>query len=310
MRAASENDRSSLRSLLAGVSLVRLVAALFALLIAVAPALAHAGDIEDFQVARAAYEARDWSRAVAYFEGLVGGDTPRLRNQPLVLESRKYLAAAYLFVGRREAARDQFERLLAEEPTYELDASQFPLEVVEVFDDVRRQMAADRERDLARVELERERDALRERARLLVEFASEDVTIEVENSRWLALVPYGVGQFQNGDEGWGWFFLSTESVLSLSGFVSLVVHTSVVDQISSADVLRRESVLAEANGILTATTIINWSSLGALAVVAITGVVQAELDFHPTRRYTQRRTVPPSLLEGIEVGVGSFRMRF
>src|SRR5687768_11471405 len=92
--------------------------ALAALILLAFPALARAGDIEDFESARSAYEARDYERAVVAFELLVGGDAPRLQSRALIAESRKYLGAAYLFVGRRDAARAEFERLLRDEPAY------------------------------------------------------------------------------------------------------------------------------------------------------------------------------------------------
>ena len=76
-----------------GAALVVLAAAL------AWPAAAHAGDLEDFEIARNAYESQNYSLAVTRFEALL----PRLQTRALVLESR-YLASADRSVSR-EAAR-------------------------------------------------------------------------------------------------------------------------------------------------------------------------------------------------------------
>src|SRR5688572_23098174 len=117
---------------------------------------AQAGELEDFRDAQAAYEIHNFPLAITLFEALVGGATPQLTNPVLINESRKYLGAAYLIVGRREAAEAQFEALLTAEPTYELGAADFPVEVIELFASVR-QALLERER----IEAERETARLR-----------------------------------------------------------------------------------------------------------------------------------------------------
>ncbi len=267
-----------------------------------APSPAAAGDIEDFQAARGAYEARDWPRAVLYFEALVGSDPPVLRTPLLVLESRKYLAAAYVFVGRADAARAQLERLLVADPSYELDATQFPIEVVELFESVRSEVQEERARAAERAAAAAVLDSERDRARALIELAESEVTFEIENSRWLALVPFGAGQFQNGQDDIGWMFLVIESVTALGALASLVVHESVQAQLTGEDALRRIDV-AQVNGILRAAQIINWTSASLCAVFAIAGVLQAQLDFRATHVVRTHREVPEPLRQGLEVRI-------
>ena len=62
----------------------------------------------------------------------------------------------------------------------------------------------------AKAEAERQKAALR--LAMLEKLASEE-TVTSGSSRWLALVPFGVGQFQNGQTALGWTFLATESLL-------------------------------------------------------------------------------------------------
>ena len=99
-----------------------------ALSLSALPALAD--DLEDFEAARTQYDAQHFEVAVRLFEDLVLGPVPRVRNVALRLDSRKYLRAAYLFMGRGDEARDQFRQLLEEDPAYTLDPLSFPAAVL------------------------------------------------------------------------------------------------------------------------------------------------------------------------------------
>lgn len=258
-------------------------AALLASFVALWPAsAARAGDIEDFQAAYALYEAHDWPRAVAAFEALVGGETPTLQSQPLVLESRKYLAAAYVFEGREGAASEQFERLLRQEPTYELDATQFPREVVQLFERVRTRLAERREMEAARAALEAEVERLRaENGAMRTELEGER-TVSVPRSQWLMQIPFGVGQFENGEEGLGWFFFVTEALATAGLGISLALHLAYVAELQSLGTAT-EARVDQVNFALGVLGPLNWSFAGALAVLGISGIVQANLAFTSTR---------------------------
>jgi hypothetical protein len=276
------------------------LAVLAAFVLALAPSTAFAGDIEDFQTARSAYDAHDWPLAVLRFEALVGTDPPSLRTPLLVLESRKYLAAAYIFMGRTDAARAQLERLLVAEPTYELDATQFPIEVVELFASVREEVEEERARAADRAAASAALEDERQRSRDLIAFAESEVTVEIENSRWLALVPFGAGQFQNGQDDLGWMFLVIEAIAAVGAFASVAVHDSFQAQLTTVTALRSD-LRAQINDILRATEIINWTSGSLFGVFAIAGIIQAQLDFQAMHVVRTRREVPAPLREGLEV---------
>lgn len=298
-----------------GVLRLPLTALLLGAAVALAfPAPAQAGDLEDFQIARAAYDGRDWARAVALFEELVGTDPPRLTSTLLILESRKYLGAAYFSIGRREAAGAQFELLLRSDPTYELDASSFPVEVVEMFDYIRSEIQEEARlrEDRAADEARHARDEARIRA--LIEFAEQDVELEVERSRLIAAIPFGVGQFDRGEDGLGAFFLASEAFFFASAALSLGLYIYALD--AAREIVRRGATspddprVGEVNRLLLGTEITNWISVGAFGILATAGVLEAELNF-TSRSLRHRRTVPPELLEGVEVsvGLGTFSLR-
>jgi hypothetical protein len=266
-----------------------------------APSCARADDLADFDRARAAYDAQRYGEAVARFEPLVGGELPRLQTRALVLESRKYLGAAYLFVGRAADARRQFELLLRDEPTYTIDPVTFPAEVRAAFDEVRRRLEREaRERAEARAREEEERRRaeaerlLRERGRLLrlVELAQEETVVE-HHSRFYASLPFGIGQFQNGHDGLGLAFAVTEGVLAAASITMTILHATLpspreYDLLTSAD--QSEVRLLES-----AFAITSYLTFGAFVAVALAGIVDAHVRFVPTVTRTRRRELPDDL---------------
>ncbi len=276
--------------------------------------VARASEVDDFQRARDAYTAHDWARAVQAFEALVGTEPPLLRTPLLIEESRKYLAAAYVFDGRPDAARTQFERLLTGNLDYELDESQFPEEVVDLFNSVHDRLQAEADAAAARAAAEAALAAERERARRLLAIADSDVEATVEASRWIALIPFGAGQFQNHDDGLGWLFFTTEALFGLGAFGTLVAHQAIGSSFNPADPssgIRSES-RGRVNDALLATEVTNWTCAGLFAVFAIAGILQAQLDFQPSHAVRTRHTVPDELREGLEVSVtpGGVRLSF
>src|SRR5262245_26997768 len=162
---------------------------------------AHANDFEDFEKARAAYDAQDYTKATTLFEALAGGDVPQLTNRSLVLESKKYLGASYLFLGRITQAEQEFTRLLQMDRDYQLDPLAFPEEVQRLFARVKKQqdayrLASEEEERLQQAHKAQEQAQRAEQERLrwaeLTQLAQTETVHEVR-SRWLALVPFGAG---------------------------------------------------------------------------------------------------------------------
>ena len=266
---------------------------LTALLALVAPASASAGDLEDFRAARSLYEAHDWTSAATALEGLVGGETPTLDNPALVIEARKYLAATYVFLGREESARAQFERLLRQEPTYALDAAQFPREVVDLFEQVRIRLVEIRAAEAQRAELEAENARLQEANARLQEEMNQELSVEVPRSQWLMQLPYGVGQFENGEEGLGAFFLVSQALLTATLITSQSLQLAYAnDAVRDHDILHDER-LEQFQALNASLEILNWSSAGTLLLLAAIGVVQANVAYHPTRTVRVPRSPPP-----------------
>ncbi len=288
------------------LALVVAVAALVA-----APRGARAGDIEDFQAARALYDAHDWAHAVDAFEALVGRDPPSLTSRPLVLESRKYLAAAYVFVGRERSAIDQLERLLRDEPSYELDEARFPREVVQLFERVRERLRQEAVSDEARAELAREVSRLRDENAALRAAIAEERSVEVPRSQALVSIPFGVGQFENGEEALGHFFLVSEALTAVGAIAATLVHLGYIaflqDNANGVSVETWRAV----NDAIHVLAPVSWAFASAFGVLAIAGVVQANVAFTPTRAVrVPGRAPPPSAALGLGAGSLSLSLHF
>ena len=122
--------------------------------------------------------------------------------------------------------------------------------------------------------------------------ASEE-KITVRNSRLVALLPFGAGQFQNGDPVLGWTFLVTEASLVVATGITVPMyayHRGRAEDVAAANDFRTAQLYQDrADNIRT----VNLSLVGAFAALAITGVVQANLAYVPETVETKKHDLPP-----------------
>ena len=276
----------------------------------------HANDFEEFESARSAYEAQDYALAVKRFEALGGGDSPVLTNRSLLLESKKYLGASYLFLGKLPLAEAEFERLLRMDPQYILDPLAFPGEVQRLFAGVKSRL--DAERRVAEAEQKREQDRLQKleidrvsgqqrRWEQLTDMAQTERVQELR-SRWVALMPFGIGQLQNGHGDLGAVLAVSEGSLLLVSIVSWIVHENLRGQ-NPGVTERDEFSLTERVSRYT-----NQVSLGLFGAVALTGIIDAQIRFEGDVWRERKRELPPELKERPKVSLGpggvSLKLRF
>lgn len=286
------------------VLLVGLCVALLPVAVPVSPLAAQSLD-EDYRRGQQAYGSREYAEAAERFERVVRA--PARTVDPVVrLEARKYLGASYLRLNRRGEAEEQFEAILTEDPNHELDDVLFSSEVVGVFNAVRNRMETQRER---REREEREREAerrrreaeriLRERDRVArLEELARQMIVEEESSRWIATIPFGVGQFQNDDEGLGWFFFITETAFLAANVTAAIMYGTALDRIEQLASERRERDDPEVEAANSFEDFSRWfsiASFGALAATMIAGIAEAHASFEPVRTEVRVRELPPDL---------------
>jgi hypothetical protein len=278
-----------------------------------------ADELSDFETARRNYDKQNYAKAARGLESLVGGVVPRAANPVVRLEARKYLGATYLFLAKDEAAREQFRLLLEEDSDYDIDPVAFPEAVVRTFQEVKRETAEDRARkealEAARQQLERSdeiEELVRQQQRIqdLEELASVE-TVEKVNSRWIAALPFGIGQFQNEDRKLGIMFAVTESAFLAASIATFIGHNSLRDENPAPEELER------ARRVEKALRIGNWVSVGAFLSFAVAGIIEAEVRFKPVIRTTRERDLsddkPPPQSQGpqlrLQLGLTGGKMR-
>lgn len=276
--------------------------------------VARANDFEDFEAARSAYESADYAVAAQRFEKLGGGDTPRLTNRSLLLEAKKYLGASYLFIGKLQLAEAELERLLRLDAQYILDPLAFPEEVQRLFSRVKARL--DSERRVAEEEQRREQDRLsrkeieriegeQKRWARLTALAQEERVLQ-QRSRWIALMPFGIGQVQNGHASLGAILAVSEVSVLLVSLVSWGVHENLRGQSPDAD-QRDEYNLTERVSRYT-----NQVSLGLFGVIAITGIIDAQVRFEGDSARMRKRVLPQDLRDPprLTLSPTGFKLRF
>ena len=177
----------------------------------------------DFERGKNAFARGEYGRALELLRPLVYPDV-RLESEGEVVQAHRMLGVASLYENDQESARREFRKLLELRPDYRFDPLLDPPRVVDFFNGVVR----DEERELFALEAKRKKREAELAARHLRELeeqrARETVVVRMERHSYaVAYLPFGAGQFQNGDSRKGWFFLGTEAVLaaaSLGAFIT------------------------------------------------------------------------------------------
>lgn len=284
---------------------------------ALGPSRVSADEFADYQYAFGAYSDGNYAEAKSRFEELL----PNLHDPTLVTQSRQYLAASFVHLGQSDDARSQFLQLLREDEDFALPQHNFSSAVNRVFEAAQAEYRAQvqqREQDeeaererLRRLRLER---LLRERERMQrLEDLAREMVVERRNSRALALLPFGVGQFRNGDRGLGMGFAISESFLFAGTLMTWGWHRYLrgVDEVEDRGSFNtRERSVRISNQVLT----------GVLAGIAIAGILEAQIRFKAVIRETRPRDLPDDLPEleppdpelelGLGPGTATVRLRF
>jgi len=188
-----------------------------------APTVAAAPVVATFDDGAIAFGRGEFGRAIEILRPLLYPEI-QLESEGQVVQAHRMLGVAYLFENHSDDARQEFLRLLELRPDYRFDPLLDPVGVVNFFNTV----LAEKEGEIA--ELQR-------RARLAEEAerrrnARKTTTVAVErhyahHPAALNFVPFGAGQFQNGQSGKGWGFLVSEATLGLVSVSAFVANFAV-----------------------------------------------------------------------------------
>ncbi|RMH42290.1 MAG: tetratricopeptide repeat protein [Deltaproteobacteria bacterium] len=250
-------------------------AATAAIAFAVMP-VARATPADKLAEARDRFRAGDYKSVIATVYPLLF-PTPALATDDELREAYVMLGVSYFETDDLDEAERWFEEALILQPDLELDPDVYTPKVVDFFRKIKRALRdklekAEKDRQLARYQ-----EALARATQVNVQ----------HNPYWINFIPFGAGQFQNGQPGKGKFFAIAEvttGAASLGSFLVLAFdygfprHRIPRDEVGFAANLQRVQVGA------------------GIAFVALYtwGVIDALLEHRPTVVTTTR--IDPSLL--------------
>jgi hypothetical protein len=274
---------------------VRLAAPLAAASLILLAVAARADDLEDFQRARNAYDSGDYPLATERFRELLEREPPPSRA--IREECLQYLGASLLFQNLTREGDVAFERLLVLEADWELDPGIFPTPILDEFArvkaEMRERLAALQAAELQLAEIERQRRIEEDRQRrAALEAALEPrYLLRIDEGRrnlFLAFMPFGVGQFQNGHEEKGWAFFGVEATLFVANAWTFFAWDWYTREVHSSDDPPRQQ---QANDYANGYKIASWAILGTLLATMVAGIIDALVFYEePTSTW---QLIPP-----------------
>lgn len=232
-----------------------------------------------------------------------------LRDPDVIETARIYHATCLIGLDKVELADEPLRAAIRKNPQMRApDSLIFPQKVVDRFLKVREELYAEL-RAAERAEIDKARREAREKQQqdsedwarmLLLERLARQEVVVTKNRRWIAVVPFGAGQFQNGDETLGWVFLGTEAALGVTALTSLAVYShlqSGVDAVVARRLAVPQSVQDRMRDWHLALTLSSYAFIGAAAL----GVLQGQLAFVPEVRAVRERKLPDLPQGGVKV---------
>lgn len=272
---------------------VRIVAALFVMNGAYVASTAYAEPEEDAQVSlrRALFDFTqgDYKASVARLEKLL--DPVQLKTEDDVIEARKALGTMYFLLGEEPKARTQFELALLVRANTQLDLYATAPPVLRFFDDVKAEVAKKSE-EIDRVFADRK--ARYEAPRYIERDRIKHVEV-------LCFLPFGIGQFQNGNIGMGILFLAVDLVGLGANILGYIMH-ALLD--TDQNGLISPSRIGERNAWLG----VQYAGLSTFLAGWIAGAVHARVFFEPVvtlerDRGTKTPGSAPSMSFGLRFGL-------
>lgn len=248
-----------------------------------APTAAAADPLADFDKGKNAYLYGDFTKVIELLDPLVGDEKNEKLDDPRKLaDALEWLGLSRYYLGEEAKAKTIFERLILIDPDRSLNPITAPPDVVAVYDTLKAELRAEIERLRKEAERRRAEEEARTRIKLVINHR--------RNSKWVTLVPFGVGQFQNKDNAWGGFFLGTELV---AVSLSTIFYFAAQDLRAADGFFERGEDVTLARNLRTA----QFVSGGAALALMVGGAIHAAYTFRPEAE-VKRKVIKPTLSPG------------
>jgi hypothetical protein len=260
----------------------------------------------ELEKARASFLARNWADAEERLRVLLDPNTG-LKERALISEARMYLGASLLIRGKRDEAKETFEKLVLDDPGFEPDPLSFPGDAINTFIDVRSSLLEQIKtamQNAARLAAERRarEDAEREAQRVWLEkvkaqAAEEKIT--VRHNRIVASLPFGAGQFQNRQPVLGFVLLGAQVAAIAGTGVTWLMYRYARERENEVSIGPNRDGFGDTNGLAAQyhqnaddLRIVNLSFVAAFGAIAGIGILQAHLAYVPETAEKKPRALP------------------
>lgn len=196
----------------------------------------YAGPAEELRDAENSYLYGDYGRVIRKIMPVIEPDL-LLSDENKIARAYELAGLAAFFLEDKQSARRQFEKLIRLRPNFRLDPVKVPPPAISFFDQLRDELKDDIARIRAALQKHAEEEERKKRLANLVK-VRRDVKV---NSRTVALLPFGIGQFQNNDRTLGQFFLASQTLTaaaSVGFFLSVESMRTSSGRFRTSDVTR------------------------------------------------------------------------
>ncbi len=226
---------------------------------------------ERFSSARLQFEYKNFSKAIELLDSLLYPQV-QLTSEQNIVKAREMLGLAYFYTGRKDKAREEFKALLYLRPKHRLDSFLVPPPAVRFFDEIWKDPKMKDRLD----QIERERIAAQRAAEKKQKHPSVVRRIYLERtitqkSYVMVFLPFGMGQFQNGDTALGITLASTQGLALLANMLSWSLRWGLEEKGGGYT----DPSIAEG------LRMTQYASLGVFVGLYIYGVIDAWVDFQP-----------------------------
>lgn len=237
------------------------------------PATANADSAtERFAAGKLQFEYKNFDKAIELLSGLLYPEM-QLTSEDDIVSAREMLGLAYFYTGKEGKAEEEFTALLYLRPKHRLDPFLVPPPAVQFYDSIWKAPAMKAKLE----QIERERQAALEAERRKAQEASKVRRIYLERtvtekSFVFVLLPFGLGQFQNGDTELGIAMASVQGLALLTNMGSWTLRWALQEKGGGY----KDPSIAEG------LEVAQYASLGVFAAMYIWGVADAWYSYEPT----------------------------
>jgi hypothetical protein len=253
--------------------------------------------VEAMNRARVTFEYGDYPQASKLLSGLVEKGT--FESAALRAEAYRLLGLSLFYQGRKGEAYSAFLEYLYLEPTAELDPFYVPPAAVSFFEQVRKEAeprlapirAQRKAQDDARQksvteEAERRRQReLEEERRKLLDLAPSVEKRVVQREFWVSVLPFGVGQLQNGDRSLGVGLATAELIAGAASAGSALLIEESRDSASGRFASGPYTIAQRLD-------VVKWIGAGVFFALWAGGAVHAAVRFQPEEQLPDRVAAP------------------